>query len=285
MTATIIDGKATAEQVILKVKDRVETLKQSGITPGLTVVLVGDDPASQTYVGSKEKTSKRLGMDSTVLTRPSTVTEQELLELIENLNNDESVHGILIQLPLPGHIDENKVLQAIHPDKDVDGFHPLNVGKLLLNQHGFIPCTPFGVIQLLDYAAIPIEGKHAVIVGRSNIVGKPMGQLLLNRHATVTYTHSRTEDLASYTKQADILIVATGQPLMITAEHVKPGAAVIDVGIHRNSDGRLSGDVDFHSVKSVAGAITPVPGGVGPMTIAMLMENTCLSAERMAQKK
>lgn len=285
MTATIIDGKAIAEQVILKVKDRVETLKQSGITPGLTVVLVGDDPASQTYVGSKEKTSKRLGMDSTVLTRPSTVTEQELLELIENLNNDESVHGILIQLPLPGHIDENKVLQAIHPDKDVDGFHPLNVGKLLLNQHGFIPCTPFGVIQLLDYAAIPIEGKHAVIVGRSNIVGKPMGQLLLNRHATVTYTHSRTEDLASYTKQADILIVATGQPLMITAEHVKPGAAVIDVGIHRNSDGRLSGDVDFHSVKSVAGAITPVPGGVGPMTIAMLMENTCLSAERMAQKK
>ncbi|XKH51086.1 bifunctional methylenetetrahydrofolate dehydrogenase/methenyltetrahydrofolate cyclohydrolase FolD [Chryseomicrobium palamuruense] len=285
MTATIIDGKAIAEQVILKVKDRVETLKQSGITPGLTVVLVGDDPASQTYVGSKEKTSKRLGMDSTVLTRPSTVTEQELLELIENLNNDESVHGILIQLPLPGHIDENKVLQAIHPDKDVDGFHPLNVGKLLLNQHGFIPCTPFGVIQLLDYAAIPIEGKHAVIVGRSNIVGKPMGQLLLNRHATVTYTHSRTEDLASYTKQADILIVATGQPLMITAEYVKPGAAVIDVGIHRNSDGRLSGDVDFHSVKSVAGAITPVPGGVGPMTIAMLMENTCLSAERMAQKK
>lgn len=285
MTAKIIDGKAIAEQVILKVKDRVETLKQSGITPGLTVVLVGDDPASQTYVGSKEKTSKRLGMDSTVLTRPSTVTGQELLELIENLNNDESVHGILIQLPLPGHIDENKVLQAIHPDKDVDGFHPLNVGKLLLNQHGFIPCTPFGVIQLLDYAAIPIEGKHAVIVGRSNIVGKPMGQLLLNRHATVTYTHSRTEDLASYTKQADILIVATGQPLMITAEHVKPGAAVIDVGIHRNSDGRLSGDVDFHSVKSVAGAITPVPGGVGPMTIAMLMENTCLSAERMAQKK
>ncbi|MBM7705703.1 bifunctional methylenetetrahydrofolate dehydrogenase/methenyltetrahydrofolate cyclohydrolase FolD [Chryseomicrobium aureum] len=285
MTAIIIDGKAIAEQVILKVKDRVETLKQSGITPGLTVVLVGDDPASQTYVGSKEKTSKRLGMDSTVLTRPSTVTGQELLELIENLNNDESVHGILIQLPLPGHIDENKVLQAIHPDKDVDGFHPLNVGKLLLNQHGFIPCTPFGVIQLLDYAAIPIEGKHAVIVGRSNIVGKPMGQLLLNRHATVTYTHSRTEDLASYTKQADILIVATGQPLMITAEHVKPGAAVIDVGIHRNSDGRLSGDVDFHSVKSVAGAITPVPGGVGPMTIAMLMENTCLSAERMAQKK
>lgn len=285
MTAIIIDGKAIAEQVILKVKDRVETLKQSGITPGLTVVLVGDDPASQTYVGSKEKTSKRLGMNSTVLTRPSTVTGQELLELIENLNNDESVHGILIQLPLPGHIDENKVLQAIHPDKDVDGFHPLNVGKLLLNQHGFIPCTPFGVIQLLDYAAIPIEGKHAVIVGRSNIVGKPMGQLLLNRHATVTYTHSRTEDLASYTKQADILIVATGQPLMITAEHVKPGAAVIDVGIHRNSDGLLSGDVDFHSVKSVAGAITPVPGGVGPMTIAMLMENTCLSAERMAQKK
>ncbi|WP_342525473.1 bifunctional methylenetetrahydrofolate dehydrogenase/methenyltetrahydrofolate cyclohydrolase FolD [Chryseomicrobium sp. FSL W7-1435] len=280
MTATIIDGKAIAEQVILKVKDRVSVLNEQGILPGLTVILVGDDPASQTYVGSKERTSTRLGMKSDVISRPSSLTEDELLALIDDLNQDHSVHGILVQLPLPKHMDEHKILQAIDPRKDVDGFHPLNVGKLLLGQQGFIPCTPFGIIQLLDYSAIEIEGKHAVIVGRSNIVGKPMGQLLLNRHATVTYTHSRTPDLAEFTKQADILIVATGQPSMITGEHIKPGAAVIDVGIHRNSDGRLSGDVDFASAKEVAGALTPVPGGVGPMTIAMLMENTCLSAER-----
>jgi len=280
MTATIIDGKAIAEQVILKVKDRVSVLNEQGVLPGLTVILVGDDPASQTYVGSKERTSTRLGMKSDVISRPSSLTEDELLALIDDLNQDHSVHGILVQLPLPKHMDEHKILQAIDPRKDVDGFHPLNVGKLLLGQQGFIPCTPFGIIQLLDYSGIEIEGKHAVIVGRSNIVGKPMGQLLLNRHATVTYTHSRTPDLAEFTKQADILIVATGQPSMITGEHIKPGAAVIDVGIHRNSDGRLSGDVDFASAKEVAGALTPVPGGVGPMTIAMLMENTCLSAER-----
>lgn len=283
MTATIIDGKAVAEQVIEKVKHRVTKLQQQGITPGLTVVLVGEDAASQTYVGSKERTSKRLGMHSTVIQKPSSISEQELLEIIQELNAAPDVHGILVQLPLPKHIDENKVLQSIDPQKDVDGFHPLNVGKLLLDQQGFIPCTPFGIIQLLDYAGISIEGKHAVIVGRSNIVGKPMGQLLLNRHATVTYTHSRTPDLKEFTTQADILIVATGQPSMITGEHIKPGAAVIDVGIHRDSDGRLSGDVAFDSVKDVAGAITPVPGGVGPMTIAMLMENTCLSAERQAE--
>ena len=283
MTATIIDGKAIAEQVIEKVKHRVTKLQQQGITPGLTVVLVGEDAASQTYVGSKERTSKRLGMNSTVIQKPSSISEQELLEIIQELNAAPDVHGILVQLPLPKHIDENKVLQSIDPLKDVDGFHPLNVGKLLLDQQGFIPCTPFGIIQLLDYAGISIEGKHAVIVGRSNIVGKPMGQLLLNRHATVTYTHSRTPNLKDFTTQADILIVATGQPSMITGEHIKPGAAVIDVGIHRDSDGRLSGDVAFDSAKDVAGAITPVPGGVGPMTIAMLMENTCLSAERQAE--
>lgn len=283
MTATIIDGKAIAEQVIEKVKHRVTKLQQQGITPGLTVVLVGEDAASQTYVGSKERTSKRLGMNSTVIQKPSSISEQELLEIIQELNAAPDVHGILVQLPLPKHIDENKVLQSIDPQKDVDGFHPLNVGKLLLDQQGFIPCTPFGIIQLLDYAGISIEGKHAVIVGRSNIVGKPMGQLLLNRHATVTYTHSRTPNLKDFTSQADILIVATGQPSMITGEHIKPGAAVIDVGIHRDSDGRLSGDVAFDSAKDVAGAITPVPGGVGPMTIAMLMENTCLSAERQAE--
>lgn len=283
MTATIIDGKAIAEQVIEKVKHRVTKLQQQGITPGLTVVLVGDDAASQTYVGSKERTSKRLGMHSTVIQKPSSISEQELLAIIQELNAAPDVHGILVQLPLPKHIDENKVLQSIDPQKDVDGFHPLNVGKLLLDQPGFIPCTPFGIIQLLDYAGISIEGKHAVIVGRSNIVGKPMGQLLLNRHATVTYTHSRTPNLKEFTTQADILIVATGQPSMITGEHIKPGAAVIDVGIHRDSDGRLSGDVAFDSAKEVAGHITPVPGGVGPMTIAMLMENTCLSAERQAE--
>lgn len=280
MTAKIIDGKQIAEQVISQVEARVKTLKEQGVTPGLTVILVGEDPASQTYVASKERTSERLGMTSNVIKKPVTITEEELLTLIHQLNEDTTVDGILLQLPLPDHIDENKVLQAILPEKDVDGFHPVNVGKLMLGQDGFIPCTPFGVIQLLDYSSISIEGKHAVIVGRSNIVGKPMGQLLLNRHATVTYTHSRTQNLEQFTKQADLLIVATGQPQMITKDHIKPGATVIDVGIHRNSDGRLSGDVDFASASEVAGYITPVPGGVGPMTIAMLMENTCLSAER-----
>lgn len=280
MTAKIIDGKQIAEQVIEKVEQRVKALKEQGITPGLTVILVGEDPASQTYVASKERTSERLGMKSQVIKKPVTISEQELLTLIDQLNEDETVDGILLQLPLPNHIDENKVLRAIVPEKDVDGFHPVNVGKLMLGQEGFIPCTPYGVIQLLDYSSISIEGKHAVIVGRSNIVGKPMGQLLLNRHATVTYTHSRTQNLEDYTKQADLLIVATGQPRMITKDHIKPGATVIDVGIHRNADGRLSGDVDFASASEVAGYITPVPGGVGPMTIAMLMENTCLSAER-----
>lgn len=280
MTAKIIDGKQIAEQVIEKVEQRVKALKEQGITPGLTVILVGEDPASQTYVASKERTSERLGMKSQVIKKPVTISEQELLTLIDQLNEDETVDGILLQLPLPNHIDENKVLRAIVPEKDVDGFHPVNVGKLMLGQEGFIPCTPYGVIQLLDYSSISIEGKHAVIVGRSNIVGKPMGQLLLNRHATVTYTHSRTQNLEDYTKQADLLIVATGQPRMITKDHIKPGATVIDVGIHRNADGRLSGDVDFASASEVAGYMTPVPGGVGPMTIAMLMENTCLSAER-----
>lgn len=280
MTAKIIDGKQIAEQVIEKVEQRVKALKEQGITPGLTVILVGEDPASQTYVASKERTSERLGMKSQVIKKPVTISEQELLTLIDQLNEDETVDGILLQLPLPDHIDENKVLRAIVPEKDVDGFHPVNVGKLMLGQEGFIPCTPYGVIQLLDYSSISIEGKHAVIVGRSNIVGKPMGQLLLNRHATVTYTHSRTQNLEDYTKQADLLIVATGQPRMITKDHIKPGATVIDVGIHRNADGRLSGDVDFASASEVAGYMTPVPGGVGPMTIAMLMENTCLSAER-----
>lgn len=280
MTAKIIDGKQIAEQVIEKVEQRVKALKEQGITPGLTVILVGEDPASQTYVASKERTSERLGMKSQVIKKPVTISEQELLTLIDQLNKDETVDGILLQLPLPNHMDENKVLRAIVPEKDVDGFHPVNVGKLMLGQEGFIPCTPYGVIQLLDYSSISIEGKHAVIVGRSNIVGKPMGQLLLNRHATVTYTHSRTQNLEDYTKQADLLIVATGQPRMITKDHIKPGATVIDVGIHRNADGRLSGDVDFASASEVAGYMTPVPGGVGPMTIAMLMENTCLSAER-----
>ncbi|MFC4356174.1 bifunctional methylenetetrahydrofolate dehydrogenase/methenyltetrahydrofolate cyclohydrolase FolD [Chryseomicrobium palamuruense] len=284
MTAKIIDGKQIAEQVISKVEERVKLLKGQGITPGLTVILVGDDPASQTYVASKERTSQRLGMKSEVIIKPVTISEKELLTLIHQLNEDTTVDGVLLQLPLPKHIDENNVLQAILPEKDVDGFHPVNVGKLMLNQEGFVPCTPYGIIQLLDYSSISIEGKHAVIVGRSNIVGKPMGQLLLNRHATVTYTHSRTQNLEKFTKQADLLIVATGQPQMITKNHIKPGATVIDVGIHRNSDGRLSGDVDFASASEVAGFITPVPGGVGPMTIAMLMENTCLSAERKLSK-
>lgn len=285
MTAKRIDGKEISEKVIDKVKVRVDQLREKGIVPGLTVVLIGEDPASETYVANKERTSKRLGMNSVVMKKPVSITENELLQAIEDLNQDETVHGILVQLPLPDHMNEHRIIQAIHPDKDVDGFHPLNVGKLLLGQEGFIPCTPYGVLQLLDYAEIPIEGKHAVIVGRSNIVGKPMGQLLLNRHATVTYTHSRTHDLEEFTTQADILIVATGRAEMINASHIKPGATIIDVGIHRNSDGKLTGDVDYVSASQIAGAITPVPGGVGPMTIAMLMENTCLSAERSSLTK
>ncbi|WP_298472683.1 bifunctional methylenetetrahydrofolate dehydrogenase/methenyltetrahydrofolate cyclohydrolase FolD [uncultured Psychrobacillus sp.] len=284
MADNLINGKEIAGKVTEKVKERVEHLKSKGITPGLAVVLVGSDPASQTYVNSKTRTCERLGMYSVMIELEENISEEELLTHVNKLNDDDQIHGILVQLPLPKQINEDRVIAAISPLKDVDGFHPVNVGKMLIGQPTFLSCTPFGVMKLLEYSDIALEGKHAVVIGRSNIVGKPMGQLLLQKNATVTYCHSKTKDLHNFTKQADILVVATGQPKMINASHLKEGAVVIDVGIHRNEDNKLCGDVDFASAKEIASKITPVPGGVGPMTIAMLMENTCLAAENTLDK-
>ena len=284
MADNLINGKEIAGKVTEKVKERVDNLKAKGITPGLAVVLVGSDPASQTYVNSKTRTCERLGMHSVMIELEETISEEELLNSVEKLNQDEKIHGILVQLPLPKQINEDRVIAAISPLKDVDGFHPVSVGKMMIGQPTFLSCTPFGVMKLLEYSDIEIEGKHAVVIGRSNIVGKPMGQLLLQKNATVTYCHSKTKNLHNHTKQADILIVATGQPKMIDSSYLKEGVVVIDVGIHRNEDNKLCGDVDFASAKEVASKITPVPGGVGPMTIAMLMENTCLAAENTLDK-
>lgn len=279
MSNHIIDGKQIASQVTERVKERVERLKEQGVTPGLAVVLVGSDPASQTYVNNKTKTCERLGMYSVMIELEADISEEALLTHVEALNNDPKIHGILVQLPLPKQIDEDRVIAAISPFKDVDGFHPESVGKMMIGQPTFLSCTPFGIMKLLEYSDVELAGKHAVIIGRSNIVGKPMGQLLLQKDATVTYCHSKTRDLHTFTKQADILVVATGRAKMIDASYVKEGAVVIDVGINRDEHNKLCGDVDFASVKEVASKITPVPGGVGPMTIAMLMENTCLAAE------
>ncbi|MEK4245938.1 bifunctional methylenetetrahydrofolate dehydrogenase/methenyltetrahydrofolate cyclohydrolase FolD [Psychrobacillus sp. FSL K6-2684] len=284
MADNLINGKEIAGKVTEKVKERVDNLKAKGITPGLAVVLVGSDPASQTYVNSKTRTCERLGMYSVMIELEETISEEELLNSVEKLNQDEKIHGILVQLPLPKQINEDCVIAAISPLKDVDGFHPVSVGKMMIGQPTFLSCTPFGVMKLLEYSDVEIEGKHAVVIGRSNIVGKPMGQLLLQKNATVTYCHSKTKNLHNHTKQADILIVATGQPKMIDSSYLKEGVVVIDVGIHRNEDNKLCGDVDFASAKEVASKITPVPGGVGPMTIAMLMENTCLAAENTLDK-
>ncbi|SEM44479.1 methylenetetrahydrofolate dehydrogenase (NADP+) / methenyltetrahydrofolate cyclohydrolase [Paenisporosarcina quisquiliarum] len=285
MSTKKIDGKQIAGLVTEKVKERVENLKSKDIVPGLAVVLVGNNPASQTYVNNKAKTCERLGMYSVLIELDENISEMELLKNVEALNQDAKIHGILVQLPLPSQIDEDRVIAAISPLKDVDGFHPENVGKMMIGQQSFLPCTPFGVMKLLEYSDVEIAGKHAVIIGRSNIVGKPMGQLLLQKDATVTYCHSRTKDLHSFTKQADILVVATGRTKMIDASYIKEGAVVIDVGINRDENNKLCGDVDFDSAQEVASLITPVPGGVGPMTIAMLMENTCLAAESTLTNK
>lgn len=280
MSAQIIDGKAIAQALREDLKKEIETLKrEKGITPGLAVVLVGEDPASKTYVASKEKTSKEMGMHSEVYRLPAETSQAELLALIDKLNNNPQIHGILVQLPLPDHIDEKAVIDAIKPEKDVDGFHPISVGNLVIGAPCAVPCTPNGCIELLDRIGVDLKGKHVVVVGRSNIVGKPVAMLALHRHATVTICHSRTKDLAYHTKQADILIVAVGRPKMITGDMIKPGAVVIDVGINR-VDGKIVGDVDFDSAQEVAGWITPVPGGVGPMTIGMLMKNTIEAAKR-----
>ena len=284
MTAKIIDGKAIAQQVRAEWKVRADALKARGVTPGLAVIIVGEDPASRVYVANKVKACAELGLHSEHIVMPADTSEAALLARIAALNADPKIHGILVQLPVPKHIASNKVLEAIDPDKDVDGFHPVNVGALVTGNMRFAPCTPYGAMKLLEKSGVSIEGKHAVVVGRSNIVGKPMALLLLQHNATVTICTSKTVDLAKFTRDADILVVATGKPKMITGDMIKPGAAVIDVGINRLPDGKLCGDVDFDSAKQVAGWITPVPGGVGPMTITMLVANTVQSAERAAAK-
>ncbi len=280
MTARIIDGKAISQQVRGEWKLRADALKARGVTPGLAVIIVGEDPASKVYVGNKIKACAELGIYSEHIELPADTSEATLMAQIARLNADPKIHGFLVQLPVPKHIDSNKVLLAISPDKDVDGFHPMNVGELVTGTPKFQPCTPFGVMMLLEKSGVAIEGKHAVVVGRSNIVGKPMALMLLQKNATVTICTSKTVDLAKFTRDADILVVATGKPQMITGDMIKPGAAVIDVGINRLPNGKLVGDVDFDSAKEVAGFITPVPGGVGPMTITMLVSSTVMAAER-----
>ncbi|WP_050180809.1 bifunctional methylenetetrahydrofolate dehydrogenase/methenyltetrahydrofolate cyclohydrolase FolD [Domibacillus robiginosus] len=284
MAAAIIDGKAIAKNIRAELKEEIDALKASGTTPGLAVVIVGDDPASHTYVNSKEKSSKEIGIYSEVHRFPADFTEEALLEKVEELNRDKNIHGILVQLPLPKHISEDKVIDAISPEKDVDGFHPVNVGKMVIGKDSFYSCTPYGIIKMLEKENISLEGKHVVVIGRSNIVGKPAALLSLMHNATVTICHSRTKDLAAITRQADVVIAAVGIPNYVTADHLKPGAVVIDVGINRNAEGKLCGDVDFNSAKETAGAITPVPGGVGPMTITMLLYNTVKSAKVFAAK-
>ena len=269
----IIDGKAISAQIKDELKAKVEEMKAQGIQVCLAVIQVGNDPASSVYVGNKKKACAYIGIDSLAYELPEETTQEELLALIGELNAKKEVNGILVQLPLPEHIDEDAVIRAIDPKKDVDGFHPQSVGALCIGQPGFVSCTPAGIIQLLKRSGIEIAGKECVIIGRSNIVGKPMALLLLRENGTVTITHSRTKDLKEVTKRADILVVAIGKPKMITREYVKEGAVVIDVGIHRNENNKLCGDVDYEDVAPVCSAITPVPGGVGPMTIAMLMHN------------
>lgn len=275
--AQLIDGKVISAQIKDEVKEKIAGLKEQGCEVTLAVIQVGADPASSVYVRNKKKACEYVGIRSLAYELPEETTEEKLLELIRELNDRTDVNGILVQLPLPKHIDEEKVLDSISPLKDVDGFHPQNVGALCIGKPGFVSCTPAGVIQLLKRSGIEIAGKECVVVGRSNIVGKPMALLLLRENGTVTVAHSRTKDLKEVTKRADILVVAVGRPKMITAEYVKEGAVVIDVGIHRNAENKLCGDVDFDCVEPICSAITPVPGGVGPMTIAMLMNN-CLES-------
>ena len=272
----IIKGKDLSASIKEALKVRVNVLgEQYGRTPNLAVVLVGDDPGSVSYVTGKAKAATEVGIRNSTIRREATISEQELLELVEQLNNDQDVDGILVQLPLPKHINENKVIMAISPEKDVDAFHPINVAKLWLKQPCMLPCTPKGIIKLLHFAGVDIAGKEAVVVGRSNIVGQPVSKLLLDENATVTIAHSRTKNLAEVTRRADILVVAVGRERFVTADMIKPGAVVIDVGVNRDSrNGKLCGDVDFEEAQNVAAAITPVPGGVGPMTITCLMENT-----------
>ena len=279
--ATIIDGNALSAQLRADVMRRAQALKARGITPGLAVVLVGENPASQVYVRNKVKACADAGLHSILERYEADMTEAALLARIDALNKDPSIHGILVQLPVPKHIDANKVIEAIAPEKDVDGFHIASAGALMVGQPGFLPCTPYGCMKMLESINYDLRGKHAVVIGRSNIVGKPMAMLLLQKNATVTICHSGTKDLKAMTLQADVIVAAVGKVNVLTADMVKPGAVVIDVGMNRNDQGKLCGDVDYEGVRAVAGAITPVPGGVGPMTITMLLVNTLESAERL----
>jgi methylenetetrahydrofolate dehydrogenase (NADP+) / methenyltetrahydrofolate cyclohydrolase len=280
MTAQRIDGNALSRQLRTSVAERVAALKTRGLTPGLAVVLVGDNPASQVYVRNKVKACEDTGMHSVLETYDAAMTEADLLARIAALNNDPTIHGILVQLPLPAHMDAHKVIETISPAKDVDGFHVASAGALMVGQPGFWPCTPYGCMKMLESIGYNLRGKHAVVIGRSNIVGKPMALMLLQQNATVTVCHSATPDLKAMTLQADVIVAAVGKRNVLTADMVKPGAVVLDVGMNRNDEGKLCGDVDFDGVSQVASHITPVPGGVGPMTITMLMVNTLESAER-----
>ena len=280
MTAHIIDGIALSKKLRADVAARAATLRARGITPGLAVVLVGENLASQVYVRNKVKACKDNGLHSVLEHYPATLSEAELLARVDALNSDPAIHGILVQLPLPAHIDAHKVIEAISPDKDVDGFHVASAGALMVGQPGFWPCTPYGCMKMLESIGYDLRGKHAVVIGRSNIVGKPMALMLLQKNATVTVCHSATRDLKAITLQADVIVAAVGKINLLTADMVKPGAVVLDVGMNRNAQGKLCGDVDFDGVKEVAGYITPVPGGVGPMTITMLLVNTLEAAER-----
>ncbi|MFT4243393.1 MAG: bifunctional methylenetetrahydrofolate dehydrogenase/methenyltetrahydrofolate cyclohydrolase FolD [Acidovorax sp.] len=282
MTAQLIDGNALSRQLRSEVAQRAAALKARGVTPGLAVVLVGDNPASQVYVRNKVKACEDNGLHSVLEKYGADMTEAALLARVEALNNDPAIHGILVQLPLPAHIDAQKVIEAISPAKDVDGFHVASAGALMTGMPGFWPCTPYGCMKMLESIGYSLKGKHAVVIGRSNIVGKPMALMLLGQDATVTVCHSRTADLKAQTLQADVIVAAVGKRNVLTADMLKPGAVVIDVGMNRNDEGKLCGDVDFDGVKEVAGWITPVPGGVGPMTITMLLVNTLEAAERTA---
>ncbi len=286
MAARIIDGKKIAGLTRTDIAARAAMLEaETGVKPGLAVIIVGNDPASQVYVRNKKRACEEAGMYSVVVEMPADTTQAELMKQIEQLKKDEKVHGILVQLPLPKHLDEETVIAAIPPEKDVDAFHPANTGKIMIGDYDFLPCTPAGVMKLLEYENIEISGKECVVVGRSNIVGKPQAMLLLHANGTVTVCHSKTKDLAQVTRRADILVVAIGRANFITGDMIKPGAVVIDVGMNRLEDKKLCGDVDFASCSQIAGAITPVPGGVGPMTITMLLENTLTAAKKAAGKK
>lgn len=283
MTATIIDGKAVARSLRTAIAEEVKSLQQEGIVPGLAVVLVGNDPASHSYVKGKVKACEEVGIHSEVLYMAEETSQAELLQTIEQLSKKTNIHGILVQLPLPPHISEEAVLDVIPAEKDVDGFHPLNVGNMVIGKDTYLPCTPHGIVELIKSTGTELTGKHVVVVGRSSIVGKPVSLLLLQENATVTMCHSRTRNLADVTRQADILVVAVGKPHLIGKEHVAPGAIVIDVGVNRLDNGKLVGDVRFDEVAEVAGYITPVPGGVGPMTITMLLANTVKAAKLQSQ--